>query len=760
MGMKDFDYKQFLLERGERVGLYAAGGLGLLLIVLSLFWPGKGLFSASPKKSADEITRISKEKKDKAATATPSESEKKELRTVDPQLQKQASSVALDPNGVRIVTALFAPREIPSNKRQNPSVFGPEEFLTQFVQGQISTYLVNNERGEVFVAVLRNSGKKIANKAPKGNDFGKFFGGNASGGMKSPGPGAPGAPGAPGLPGGGGMFNPGQRNGQNPFAGSSGDKPAGGVFDQDKKNLEIVWIRKDELNNSNDPYARDLLPRRMLEVVGSFPLAAQIEEFRRSLHLENAAQVVQETLTTKSKSGKEGTVPGFGFLGLEVQRKTYGPDGQVILGPNGQEWQPLDFESPDSEYRALQTHVLFEAAPEDEKLAPLLWQGLYMPRPVQIPTRQAASKVYPDIESDLPKIKETLSEVAAKEPPPVNRTKFDTGGEFNPFGPQDNSAETPEQKPPSGAQDKWTPPSFSVLRFLDVTIQPGRTYEYQVQVKMQNPNFNKPESEVANPALSKPKELRSAWYPVKGSDGQLLRVRVPEEQHIYAVDVLAGKTSKDHQQYRARGGMNADGRADPRFQTVLQIQSWKDYFEYTSGSKTTQFSVGDWLVAERLIAYRGEYVGLKKVLTHVPVWSPERSEFYLAGPIRRRSGDPRPTQLVAFLDQRQAPLLVDFEGGKMEYHRGGGPAVPKTDEGTSQEGTSSEPAPASKSTPTTSVPAVAPTEVLFLTPEGKLAAHSNAEDAEDEERKVREEQYIHRVAEAEGKAEQPAAAKP
>ena len=37
--IKEFDFKQFLLQKGERVGLYAAGGLAFLMIVLSLF-PG------------------------------------------------------------------------------------------------------------------------------------------------------------------------------------------------------------------------------------------------------------------------------------------------------------------------------------------------------------------------------------------------------------------------------------------------------------------------------------------------------------------------------------------------------------------------------------------------------------------------------------------------------------------------------------------------------------------------------------------------
>src|SRR5271157_651962 len=112
MAMKDFDFKQFLLEKGERVGLSAAGGIALLMIVLSLFWPHKGLLSESPKKSAEAIAKVAKEKKDQAGTtgpgtAAPSDAEKKNLREVDPQLQKQAGSVAQDPNAFRMLFALF-----------------------------------------------------------------------------------------------------------------------------------------------------------------------------------------------------------------------------------------------------------------------------------------------------------------------------------------------------------------------------------------------------------------------------------------------------------------------------------------------------------------------------------------------------------------------------------------------------------------------------------------------------------------------------
>jgi len=754
MAMKDFNFKQFLLEKGERVGLYAAGGIALLMIVLSLFWPHKGLLSDSPKASAEAITKVAKDKKDQAGTAgpgtlAPSDAEKKNLREVDPQLQKQAGSVAQDPNAFRMLFALFAPRDIPSNKRQNPSILGPEEFAASVWAAQISNYMVKNDRGEVFVGILRGSGKQV--KRGKNDPFriGDIF--NKGG---KPGPGG-------GMPPG---FNPNNRGTPNGFAPPSGEKPgSGGVFgDGDKKNLEVNWVRKDEVP-PDATFARDLLPKRMVIVAGSFPFRKQVELFQRALRLENASQVVQETLTEKdNKKGQDVTLAGFRFVGFEVQRKTIGPDGQVVLGPSGSEWQAIDFESPDSEYRALRTHVLFEDSPENPELAQLLWPGLYMPRPVQIPLRASGSKPYPDVEKELPKIQQTLTEVAAKEPPPVvARTKFDMGsGDFNAFGPQETPPEGPERAAPaSGQAQEWTPPSYSVLRFLDVTIQPGRTYEYRVLVKMANPNYNNPETEVANPALAKWKELRSDWYPVKGPDGQALRVRVPDDLHYYAVDeltMLAAKSQKEAREWRGMN-WNVPRVPFPDRQAVVQLHVWKDQFELTRGSQTVMFPVGDWIVGERLFAFRGEYVGLKKVHVHVPVWSPEQSTFYLAGrQPRTLSRDMRPTEEMSFLDIRKAPILLDFEGGTASYHRGGAPPPPKGDEGTTPDGAApAETSPSSKATPVSEVKQAAASELVFLTPEGKLVAHSSAQDEDDQERKEREESYSRRVAETDGRPEVP-----
>ncbi len=161
MALKDFDYKQFLLERGERVGLYAAGGIAFLLIFLTLFWPGAAIFHANPKPEAKLIKEAAADKNRLVqGGAAPQGAEIDALRKVDSQLLKQAAPVAEDPAGYRLEREMFAPRDVRSSKRRNPIVVAPDEFMAQVVPAQISNYMFVYERdGTLRVAILKTTDK-------------------------------------------------------------------------------------------------------------------------------------------------------------------------------------------------------------------------------------------------------------------------------------------------------------------------------------------------------------------------------------------------------------------------------------------------------------------------------------------------------------------------------------------------------------------------------------------------------------------------
>src|SRR5262249_50268392 len=145
-------------EKGERVGLYAAGGIAFLMIVLSLFLPGKGLLSGSPKERAQKITDDAKKKRSAVDSARPSDADKKQLTEIDPKLLQQASSAPQDAADARI-PEVFAARPLPTSGRQKPTILAPEEFLAQAMPLQVSVYMTSSDRDNLMYAIKSESKK-------------------------------------------------------------------------------------------------------------------------------------------------------------------------------------------------------------------------------------------------------------------------------------------------------------------------------------------------------------------------------------------------------------------------------------------------------------------------------------------------------------------------------------------------------------------------------------------------------------------------
>src|SRR5207248_1228547 len=70
-------------------------------------------------------------------------------------------------------------------------------------------------------------------------------------------------------------------------------------------------------------------------------------------------------------------------------------------------------------------------------------------------------------------------------------------------------------------------PEHCLVRVIDVTIQPGRTYEYRMQIRMANPNVGR--KDVSSPTYASDPELLSDW-------SAPIQVQVDSELHYYAVD--------------------------------------------------------------------------------------------------------------------------------------------------------------------------------------------------------------------------------
>jgi hypothetical protein len=207
---------------------------------------------------------------------------------------------------------------------------------------------------------------------------------------------------------------------------------------------------------------------------------------------------------------------------------------------------------------------------------------------------------------------------------------------------------------------------------------------------------------VLSPSYAKESELKSDWYEVPQS------VVVPPENYFYAVDQK--ELDKDYR------GQNNAYRIDKERQVAFQLHKWLYNMPLPNDEKQIA-EIGEWVVAERVPVARGEYMG-RHQFVQVPVWKADHEAFVLMSDPRNR--DPRTNTLVP-VDFSQPDgtdlVLVDFAGGEAKYERAG--KSPVADK--------------------------AATEVLVMSPDGKLLAHDSASDVKNDDRKKRLEAYRTRV---------------
>jgi hypothetical protein len=275
--------------------------------------------------------------------------------------------------------------------------------------------------------------------------------------------------------------------------------------------------------------------------------------------------------------------------------------------------------------------------------------------------------------------------------------------------PSIGSQRTPGQ---IGAQVSATrtfaPPDKCLLRFLDVTVQPGKTYEYRVKVKMVNPTYGKDKLAVSKEAAADPVLVAQEWKDVTqrvGEDETPLRVTVADELMYYAVDEKLDQRVPPANSERA----------------AVQIHRWLEDVRVNPSDKNSVVPVGEWSILERLLVHRGEYIGGQEEVD-VPVWRTTKDTWALAGHsdealsrVEQRIEQLRPTKkhgvLVDFaMDpvKQNASILVDFEGGRETIQSEGRPV---TDE--------------------------SPVEMLVLDASGKLIVHTSTIDTADPARQQR-----------------------
>lgn len=736
MSLKEFDTKQFLLEKGEVVGLYSAIALMVLMLILSLFMPGSGFFSGSPKEKALALKKDTDQLDNSLRTKQPSEKdlpEKREGRLIDIDTRElKADSFA--PGGL-----FFEPRIRENPARRPPRIYNVDEAIVAIAHVPIDVYLFDKNFEKIWVLVDKD-GRRSSGGGGGANSFNPFLQLSKGGGMMGSGGMPQGMMG--GMRGGMGGMNPMmmqmQRLSMNPNNAQnfqSADSSDG---------YRAIQIPVKDWN-PEERTAHQLRPLRMAIIAGSFPYKNQLEEHKTKLRLASTDAVLNEQVETSD--GKKAEA--FRFLGIEVQRKEVDANGNTIndwalleLGKTYQlwlknTWVPFQQEDPKLEqvrFPGLAMPLLREfrvsqtTAPGIPGMAQLMGMmnkmqqqpGAVKPAQTTATNDTAEGKEethYPNVIESLPKIQATLAELNKEQTQQVAAPRQRTPTLLDPFNPNavittDNpQPAAPDPKQAGANESKEYIPEHVLARAVDVTIEPGKHYRYRLRIKMANPNYKNPD--VASPDYKEGESLVSKdWKEIQQT------VSVPPELRYYVVDEKQGSTRNDRNAIPVESAQAELWRDNPKSdQVVMQFQRWVESTQ-RSRKDSDLVSVGEWAVADRVLVSRGEYVG-RKVKVDLPIWVYTRNAFIL--PVENQKERARNRKVKTGIDVdfgQENPdsnmILIDFEGGKV-------------------------------SSTTAKLVDNSVMEVLMLGPDGKLLARNNMKDTNDEERKKNREEVMKRI---------------
>ena len=234
---------------------------------------------------------------------------------------------------------------------------------------------------------------------------------------------------------------------------------------------------------------------------------------------------------------------------------------------------------------------------------------------------------------------------------------------------------------------------------------------------MLNPNFDR--LDVASTTYAKGEELPSEWSKTT------LRVNVDPELHYYAIDqkkFVESNTSK-------YDGPSKNSRIDEDKQVWVQAHRWIEHAKF----RDTEQDVGEWTVADRYAATRGEYIG-RTLRVQLPVWRVENEEFVIADDLTAKGrlgfkGIPVVFGYGATGTSQPEAIAVDLNNGKAGIDK----VLSRTEEGAVDK--------------TTKVSDEAAPEVLLMDPSGRMLLLEGAIDAADKAREDRLELVHKRVAE-------------
>jgi hypothetical protein len=608
--VKDFDYKQFFLRRGEWVALGA-----VLLIVIPLVAGGivKVWTAGSPASRARDMQNLVKEAENKIAMARVPVGADQPPKEFFEAIKLEKVS----PEPYRTSFAFNYPSEIEDTKRRKPEILAPSEFQMQTLFAPVRGAIINkgaNDQLQVEVLHQKDADprqKLIASRfrgmaqIPGGiGNFGAgFSGGGGSGRGGGRGMGFPGG----GFRSGSGRFNP----------------------RRSTSSTQIEYLDLDKVRD-NSHLAEDVYPVRMIIVSASFPLKEQLNEFRRALHRHSLSE-----LSAMIASGDAIWT----FVPPEIQRRVFDRNGKEISG-----WEPYNQQIAEAVKFYLARAA--ERAAEDPMMLRnegIINVGLVMARP-PLARGEYPPVVMPNLRRGIANADRFRSDPSRRpisfKSKKLQQRGIDPFNSLNPIGTGEDkqeknnepAAEKKGEEPKPGEGDELSVPEFALLRFIDAAVEPGYVYQYRVKVRMRNPNFGK--HNLAYPALGREQDIAAPEFTMTP------RCAVPKETEWYVMDE---KPRNDR--------------------LAVQIHHWVD-FTQTNPDENTQEPIGDWAILERLFARRGEYIG-HWANTELPEWKVEKDIYELA--VNTKTNSPK---IPVDFSTKSKPqdddgvLLLDYSGGK------------------------------------------------------------------------------------------------
>ncbi|OWK36159.1 hypothetical protein [Fimbriiglobus ruber] len=597
-----------------------------------------------------------------------------------------------------------------------------------------------------------------------GGPGGGMMGGPGGGMMGGPGGGMMGGPGGGmgmgpgggmmGGPGGGMGMGPGGMGG-NPFGGPGG----GGQFaaaQRDDKTVKYVSIEELANPNPKEAYtlAETVYPLRAVLVHALFPLKEQIEEIQRALR----ARSPEEAVYLSQYNGMSGPV----FAGFDVERRVI----SAGVDPESVPWVDYDHEA--EYFKKIGTRAVAEEPvsgyeqfflrPRDQRMAaplPSLAEKLGTYPPVLMKSvGEAITKLKELNKQPVPPSEwQKRFQGSPGDNNPYQQLGFQNtgtagpggmgmpGGPGGPGGPvgfpggpgrpgmpggpggpgmpggpggpgmPGGHASGDPMNPNGMAQAQMPEAETTLLRFMDLEVTPGLSYQYRIRVKMRNPNFGL-KDKVSRPADANIDILYGPWRAIP----QIMTI--PTETYLFAYDpeeyiknvkILLDGHGKETS---IKKYMDLDEVQNGK-RAVIQVQTWMPQVRL-EGSRSGE-PVGTWVVAEMPVA-PGEYVG-KRQLVELPLWSAGAANYI----VRELAGGSRFPNIKDAKHQpkgwainfRTNSVLVDFDGGKVKTQVGDRNILDDAE-----------------------------SEVLIIRPDGKLIVRRTADDRPDEARTARDTVWI------------------